>query len=261
MPDRNKLDGRLPSHTFADMHGPDMGLIDWYAAPKEVFLESGFQSAVAFVRLFPEKAEAHINLAREYRLRGATAYAAQALEEAVEREPQSVGAYLELADLFIDVYRHNAGGAAAAERAIAALQALLLVQPDYHHAYLEIGKLQLLLGDEAGARFALGRYAAQEPAHAQGHYWLGVACHESGDVDVAEDCFKRCLCADPNYADAHFRLAQIYAGREENEAAREALKRSAELLPFDAEITDACRKAESFRADRGQGGSRRNPAF
>jgi Flp pilus assembly protein TadD len=60
----------------------------------------------------------------------------------------------------------------------------------------------------------LNRVIPADPKNAVAHNYLAIALGKKGDTAKAEESFRESLAIDPNYANAHFNLAVMYANAE-----------------------------------------------
>jgi Flp pilus assembly protein TadD len=60
----------------------------------------------------------------------------------------------------------------------------------------------------------LNRVIPADSKNAVAHNYLAIALGKKGDTAKAEESFRESLAIDPNYANAHFNLAVMYANAE-----------------------------------------------
>ena len=85
----------------------------------------------------------------------------------------------------------------------------------------------------------LTRAATLDPNDPQTHNYLGIACSRKGWQQVAEQEVRKAIELNPNYGDAHFNLAVIYATQNPpgKEMARRHYNSAVQLgLPADPEL-------------------------
>lgn len=114
--------------------------------------------------------------------------------------------------------------------------------------------------DEVIERFR--RYAALQPAnaHAQYYYamslWKGKRLEQSSpDLQTVEDLLKKSIALDPNFADAHLQLGNLYAAQRNYPDSISEYQRTLELNPSQPDAhyrlaTDYVHVGEKDRADQ-----------
>ena len=98
------------------------------------------------------------------------------------------------------------GSADEAERAY---RRALQLDPNFTHAYINLGRLlhrQLNLVD---AEKLYREATTKEPSSAVAHFNLGVVLEDQDDRAAAKQAYLRSLRLDPNGADAHYNLARL----------------------------------------------------
>jgi Flp pilus assembly protein TadD len=77
----------------------------------------------------------------------------------------------------------------------------------------------------------LTRALAINPKNATAHNYLGITASQKGWQEAAQKHLETAVAFDPNYADAHFNLAVIFASQSppNKEGARLHYKRAIEL--------------------------------
>lgn len=115
------------------------------------------------------------------------------------------------------------------ERAQAAYEAALDLDPDNADAHVNLGRLLQCLGrmDEAKAHYE--RALARQPDHQVALYNLGTVFDEHDQLEAAVECYS---LAD-GVADAHYNLCRIYELRGDRLAALRHLRRYQQLTGRD----------------------------
>ena len=77
----------------------------------------------------------------------------------------------------------------------------------------------------------LTKALAINPKNATAHNYLGITASQKGWQDAAQKELETAVVIDPNYADAHFNLAVVFATMQppNKEKARQHYKRAIEL--------------------------------
>jgi tetratricopeptide (TPR) repeat protein len=175
---------------------------------------------------------------------GNYAEAAEALEEAVARDPDNFAAHFNLAYARTMLGERN--------RAIAAYRRVLELKPGLYQAQLNLGILLLEAEQAAEALPLLREAAAQQPDQFQPHYHLARALDALADDAGAEAHFRKAVAIDPKSALARIGLGRALANQLKFDEALAAYRQAAEL---DAEfrvylIELAARLEEKGHAER-----------
>jgi tetratricopeptide (TPR) repeat protein len=175
---------------------------------------------------------------------GNYAEAAEALEEAVARDPDNFAAHFNLAYARTMLGERN--------RAIAAYRKVLELKPGLYQAQLNLGILLLEAEQAAEALPLLKEAAAQQPNQFQPHYHLARALDALADDAGAEAHFRKAVTIDPKSAPARIGLGRALANQLKFDEALAAYREAAEL---DAEfriylIELAARLEEKGHAER-----------
>lgn len=158
--------------------------------------------------------------------------ARQRFQEALESDPELVAAIDGLASLLLADGEH-AEAAALAERVLAK-------DPRHQRALTTRYEAYRLMGDEARAEEALAALSAVVPQKGTGRLLQeGIAKFASGDAAGARDLFARLLEAEPDHADAHYRIGVCYVNLGDNAKARQHLERFLALAPRSPEAANA----------------------
>jgi tetratricopeptide (TPR) repeat protein len=102
-----------------------------------------------------------------------------------------------------------AGHLPACERT---LRLALAVDPNDPASLYSVGLLRYRQGKLEEALSALSLSARFNPTNAATQNYLGCALAEKGLRPAAETALRKALQSDPDYSDAHFNLAVVYAG-------------------------------------------------
>jgi Flp pilus assembly protein TadD len=112
--------------------------------------------------------------------------------------------------------------------------AILKLKADYAPAWLEQGRLWLILGDANAALKSLERAESLEPHDAETQSALGVAWLATGKSDTALEHFRRAADLDPDDPDRLTNLGTAYLMRGLVNDAVRAFERAVVLAPADA---------------------------
>ncbi len=114
------------------------------------------------------------------------------------------------------------------------------VDPNDSKSQYLLGILRYRQNKLDDALAALNRSASVNPTNAGTQNYLGVVLGEKGQQAAAETAFRKALQADPDYADAHYNLAFVYASETPPslELARWHYKRATDLGHAKVEAMD-----------------------
>lgn len=134
----------------------------------------------------------------------------------------------------LDYYRHASRGArlrkeGRLDEAIAELDAALKLQPDFHHAHVEVAIALTQKGmlDEALAR--LNKALTIDAQQSRAQSYAGMVLAQSGRLDEAVARFQKSLQIDPYYRMAHLNLGKVYLDQGQLERATVHFRLAVEL--------------------------------
>ena len=128
-----------------------------------------------------------------------------ALQRAEKADPSRPDIYLQIGEAYLRMKRW-----ADAERAF---QRASHIDTDNPHAYLGLARTLLA---QRKSRLAIDealKAVGLLYQHSYAHYVLGVALHRTGRVEKAVEALEVAVALNPNFPEAHARLAQIYRRR------------------------------------------------
>ena len=155
--------------------------------------------------------------------RGNYAGAREAYRRVLKVDPDNLPALVNLG-----VTEYRLGQYDEAERL---LQSSLRLKPDHPTAWLNLGILYLDRDQTMPALAALAQAVVHAPSDPVARNYLGVAAGRNGWFDAAESELRRAVELRPEYADAHFNLAVVFATQTppNKEKAQQYYKRATEL--------------------------------
>jgi tetratricopeptide (TPR) repeat protein len=139
------------------------------------------------------------------------------------------------------------------DEAVAAIDKAIALNPGVNQFYQNMATVCYRKGDLEGAIKACTRLAAKSPDW-RAHSMLGTIHQEQGNYQAAEKDFAEAIRLAPRSAEAHYRLALLFArtGRR-SEAVAEA-ERAMALLPRGSPLVEDC-----MRVIREAGGASQEP--
>jgi tetratricopeptide (TPR) repeat protein len=119
--------------------------------------------------------------------------------------------------------------ASAPEKAVAAYERVLELDPDRSDALVNLGLLLHESGDAAGAEAHYRRAVEVDSSDATAAFNLGVALEDLGRAREALDAYRRAITLDPASADAHYNASHLCARLGETAAALRHLQQYRKL--------------------------------
>ena len=176
------------------------------------------------LELAPGNAQALVALGDMHNDAGNLVQAAGYYQRAIEAAPQFALAHRKAAATEVQRLRHGA--------AIQHLQAFLELEGDDVEALNVLGVEQFLNEDHDGAIETLERVLQIDPDNGKAHFGLGMVLSDrSAEHDRALVHLRRAIDADPSNPTAYYLLGRVLIVEENLEEALAALQRSLELSP------------------------------
>jgi len=129
--------------------------------------------------------------------------AAAKYQAIIDKYPESLYAWSNLG-----VVRYQQGDL---DDALKALQQAVKLSPTDSFSYANLGIVYYEMKQYENAIDALNAAKALDPKDAKVCNYLGCACSQKGWQEAAEKDFLKAIELDPNFGDAHFNLALVYA--------------------------------------------------
>ena len=145
--------------------------------------------------------------------------AARQYREALEINPQLVGANRGLAIAIMNSSPDNAGE----QEAIRALERELSLNPSDGESLYQLGEISWRRGDQETAQRHYAKAVESQPRFVEGRVALGKALLARNELGQAAMHLEEAIRIDPGNEGAHYRLAQAYRGLGRIEEAVEAL--------------------------------------
>lgn len=133
------------------------------------------------------------------------------------------------------------------EQGYSLLQKALLKKPDYPQLLETLGEYFLEEGNIPAAKFYFRRFTAVNQQNAAIFEKLGIACKHDGDLEEAEQAFRRAMEIEPGLTHSPLHLSNIYLLRRNFDEARKYLDVSIKngLGKLEASFESACLEAQA----------------
>jgi len=125
-----------------------------------------------------------------------------------------------------------------------ALERVLQMDPKSPTALLQLGQLELNVGNGRKAADCLGKARDMRPDDATAAFYYGQALNLTGDITSARDALEQSLKLQPGQFPARLLLGQIYLKLKDSKAAQDQLEAALLLQPKNAEAQLELAKAE-----------------
>jgi Tfp pilus assembly protein PilF len=123
------------------------------------------------------------------------------------------------------------GRAGQFDKAAAALERTLTLNPEFLPARFKLSLAQLRLGQHGRAAATLEHVVAEQPDDFRAWHNLAAIAYSQQDLDRAEQLEKKALAINKDYAEAWNTLGAIYIVRKQTQAAVDALMTATRLSP------------------------------
>jgi tetratricopeptide (TPR) repeat protein len=209
----------------AELDPNEPNLFDWGA---DLLLHRALEPATEVFakgnRLFPRSVRILVGLGVSWYARGSYDQAAQRLCEASDLNPDDPNPYLFLGKMLI-------ADAAQSEGSVERLARFARLQPDNALAnyYYALGLWKQRTGleevsDLAQVESLLQKAVRLDPKLGVGYLQLGILYSDRQDFPKAISAYQEAITADPQLAEAHYRLAQVYMRTGEKLKAQQELQ-------------------------------------
>ncbi len=149
---------------------------------KKEYFRLAFKHSKEALRIDPNHAGSHNNIALLYLEMGEIEKAVEHLECAIEIKPSFAAAYYNIASAYLQLGKRQKG--------IATLRKGMVFNPDNAGLYLTLGFLY-------------------------GHNRNGIEYGPGAELDKAEEAYEKAIELKPNYANAYFNLATLYQAKKD----------------------------------------------
>ncbi len=168
------------------------------------------------------------------------------LEARLKKEPQAPALYLELADLLVQEAQATQDPKLVM-KAVDTLHTALSVDPAFHPAVLQLGRICLMFGVLDKATEYYERYIAAVPDDIEAQLDYGFALVQSSQTEKAITVLTRLLERKPELFPAHVTLALAYQQSGKQEQAEKSRELALQYAPDDAAKEKV---REMFSSDR-----------
>jgi predicted O-linked N-acetylglucosamine transferase (SPINDLY family) len=224
---------------FADAHN---NLANSYLRKGRI--EDAVSSYKRAVKFKPDMASAHCNLGAALKSLGQIEESIAASRRAIQLNPRSAEAYNNLGNAL-----SNKG---AADKAIEAFQSAFRINPNFADALSNLGGLLSAIGRHEDALSYCQRAVQLQPNHAEVHNNIGLALMGLGRFDEAEAAFRRAIDLNANYADGYGNLGNTLKEKAQLDGCIDALRRAIELAPTNRVVHSNLLHTIYFHPDYGQ---------
>jgi len=193
------------------------------------------------VRLQPQAAAFHGNLASAYDAVGRFEDAVATYRRAVQIDPNYVDGHYNLATILQHRGRH--------EEAIEGFKLVLQLDPGYVNAYHNLGICLAELDRHEEAIECFRRALELAPDHAAAQANVGNALATVGKFDEAAECFRRALQLEPDEVAAISGLAAHYEADNRLQEAEQLVERGLALAPNQVQLNLVAAKCERRRGE------------
>lgn len=115
------------------------------------------------------------------------------------------------------------------------LERAVAMSPNYVLAHVNLGLLDLDMGQRDTGLARLRQVARMAPDWPEAHYWLSVGLDRAGEVDLSLDAAEAAAALDPGNVEYNYRLALARSRAGRFEAAVDAARRVLSIEPAHAE--------------------------
>lgn len=168
-------------------------------------------------------------------------FAENAYKKTFELDPQNPDVPVSIArTLLFESQRLRGADQNAAQNKIGEAKSFLTksiaLKADYAPARFLLAQVYIGEGNAAGAAQVLQEVEAAYPGDSALAYQIGVFYYQNGDLGHATDAFARAVALDPNYANAHYFLGQIYERQGARDKALTEYQKVLATNPSNADI-------------------------
>jgi tetratricopeptide (TPR) repeat protein len=188
----------------------------------------------------PDNHEAALGLADLYLAMGDYTSTEKTLSDLLAKAPDDLGAKARLGIL------HSRRG--RPDLAIPELTAVVTKDPSQLLAQTELGFLYARGGDQDTALKTLTKVLNIEPRNSLALLYLGHTLYAKGQAKRAEESFLASAQTDPNFAEPHYALGQLYEDQRRQE---DALREYSRALAIQPDHADAAAGVKRLKAVQG----------
>jgi len=215
--------------------------------------------------------DAELDLARTYTKKHIAAKAEPLFQKVLKEAPEHRPALLGLADLYLATGNYEAAEKALAralkadpqdtstlarlgivhsrrgrpDLAVQELEQVVEKDPTQLEAKAELGSLYARGGDFERALKVLRDVLVADPRQPLGLLYLGQAQYQRGEVQKAAESFKASARVDPNFAEPHYALGQLYEAQHKLGDAQSEYQRAASIQTDHPDAAAAAKRLAS----------------
>lgn len=200
------------------------------------------------VKKSPNKARVHGNLGKAYLDAGEYEKARSEFEKVIALDPKLLGAYDNLATIYIDHYKQY-------DRAREYLYEVLKQKDDHPSPYLNLGVINLRLRELPEAIVNFQKVLEHDPKNLLGHYNLAASYFNLKDYLKAIAILKKGISLWPRSSKLYGLLGISYYYQGDKEKAETALRKALELDPKNMMAVEYLKKMMAGMPGEGASGS------
>jgi tetratricopeptide (TPR) repeat protein len=175
------------------------------------------------LRLKPDLVEARCQLGSALAMKGDMETAVAEYEKAIRSRPDRAASHDDFGAVLL--------GKGDIDRAIAEFREAIRLKPDMAEAHLKLGTTLMHKGDMDGALAAARQAVRLKPEWAEAHCNLGSVLKDKGDLAGAMAESREAIRLQPEFGTAHYNLACYLSLKGQTQAALQSLRKAIELDP------------------------------
>lgn len=175
------------------------------------------------IKLLPNAAETHSNLATTYKSLGMLIEAEASYRCAIKIKPDFVQAHINLGNTLNQMKSF--------ELAAISYKTALTIWPNFAESHNNLGAVLAQLNNPNEALASYQKAISIKPDYAEAHSNLGATLKKIGRLDEAAASYEMALKIEPNFAEAHNNIGDIYSELSLNDKAEESYRLAIKIKP------------------------------
>lgn len=185
--------------------------------------EEAISAMLHAIKLLPNDAETHSNLATTYKQLGMLIEAEASYRCAIKIKPDFVQAHINLGNTLSQMKSF--------ELAEISYNAALTIWPNFAESHNNLGAVLAQLNKPIEALVSYQKSIFIKPDYAEAHSNMGAALKQIGRLDEAAASYEMALKIQPNFAEAHNNVGDIYSELSLNDKAEESYRLAIKIKP------------------------------